>query len=73
MTIELTPEEKIGIINSHIKNIAYNKYNSEIALIEENSKNNLDSVVIAKINEDISEANSQIAALTAELVKINPS
>jgi SMC interacting uncharacterized protein involved in chromosome segregation len=73
MTIELTPEEKIGIINSHMKNVAYNKYNCEIALIEENSKSNKDLAAITKLNADISEAESQIAALNEEAAKLTPS
>ena len=73
MTIELTPEEKIGIINSHMKNVAYNKYNAEIALVEENSKTIKDTVVIAKLNADITEAEAQIDALNAEIAKIAPS
>jgi CII-binding regulator of phage lambda lysogenization HflD len=72
MTIELTPEEKIGIINSHIKNIAYNKYNNEIALLEENSKTSKDTVVIAKLGANISEAETQIAALNAEAATLKP-
>jgi len=73
MTIELTPEEKIGIINSHIKNISYNKYNNEIALLEENTKTNKDTVIIAKLNADISEAESQISALNQEAAKFTSS
>jgi len=73
MTIELTPEEKIGIINSHIKNISYNKYNNEIALLEENTKTNKDTVIIAKLNADISEAESQISALNEEAAKFTSS
>ena len=36
MTLELTNEEKVTIINSHLKNLAYNKFNIEISVIEEN-------------------------------------
>ena len=71
MTIELTPEEKIGIINSHIKNVTYSKYNCEIALIEENAKLTPNEAVIAKLNTDISEASAQIVALEAEKDSLN--
>lgn len=72
MTVELTAEEKIGIINSHLKNAAYNKYNLEISLIQENAKTNQDALAISKINDDIEEAEIQINALNNELAKLQP-
>jgi hypothetical protein len=70
MTMELTNEEKINIINSHIKNIAYNKYNSELELIEENAKPNPDEKTVITITEQISQFNVQVEALNAELAKL---
>lgn len=72
MTVELTAEEKIGIINSHLKNAAYNKYNLELSLIQENAKTIKNESVISKINEDINEAEIQINALNDELAKVQP-
>lgn len=68
--MELTNEEKINIINSHIKNIAYNKYNSELELIEENAKPNPDEKTVITITEQISQFNVQVEALNAELAKL---
>jgi len=73
MTVELTTEEKLGVINSHMKNVAFNKYNAELALIQENSKAEKDTLVIAKLNADISEAEAQMEALDEEAAKIAPS
>jgi len=68
--MELTNDEKINIINSHIKNIAYNKYNLEITLIEENAKINPDEKTMATINEQISQFNIQFEALNLEASKL---
>jgi hypothetical protein len=69
MTVELTPEEKVGIINSHLKNAAFNKYNLEVSLIQENAKTIQDDFAISKINTDLSETEMQITALNEELQK----
>lgn len=72
MTIELTADEKIGIINSHLKNVGYNKYNLELSLIKETAKAVQDTLAIAKINEELSETELQIQALNEELQKHLP-
>lgn len=67
MTIELTTQEKIDIINSHIKNIAINKYNIQLNLVEEDAKVTPDAGSIASYNSQISQMTNQIAALQSEL------
>ena len=37
MTTLLSNEEKAGIINQHLKNLQYNKFNLEISVVEENA------------------------------------
>jgi flagellar biosynthesis/type III secretory pathway protein FliH len=69
MTISLTNEEKAQIINSHIKSLAFNKYNLEVDLIAENAKASPNSVVITTTNTAIDEIEDQIAALQSELAK----
>ena len=71
MAVELTKEEKLGIINSHQRTAVYNKYNYEISLVQENSRSNPDEATIAKLNNDIAEAVRQIDALQAEIDKLN--
>jgi SMC interacting uncharacterized protein involved in chromosome segregation len=71
MAIELTKEEKLGIINSHQRTAVYNKYNYEMSLLQESSKSNPDESTIAKLNSDIVEATRQIDALQAEIDKLN--
>lgn len=67
MTIELTNEEKATIINSHMKNLAYNNYNLNVSLVEENAKSELNQVRIDSLNADIVDTNAQLAALQKQL------
>ena len=64
---DLTAEEKIAVINSHIKNINYNKFNAELVIIEENATASPDAAKISYANANIAEANAQIAALEAQI------
>lgn len=61
----LTNEEKIGIIDQHIKNVEYNKFNLEISLVEENSVGS-DTTVISSLNAQIDALETKLAALQAE-------
>jgi type I restriction-modification system DNA methylase subunit len=70
MSVELTNEEKIQIINSHIKNLKTNKYNLQISIVQENSVETPVTEKIAKLNSEISDANSRITALEAEIASI---
>jgi hypothetical protein len=64
---DLTAAEKIAVINSHIKNINYNKFNAELVIIEENASSSPDATKISDANAGIAEANSQIVALEAQI------
>lgn len=66
----LTNEEKISIIQSHIKNIEYNKFNAELNLIEENATTSPNANIVSASNETIEKANLQIAALEAEIAAL---
>ena len=67
MAIELTNEEKTSIVNSHLKNLVYNKYNLTISVIEENAKTSPNADTLSSLNSQISEIDDQMAALQAEL------
>jgi hypothetical protein len=69
MTIQLTNEDKVQVINSRLKSLAYSKYNIEIDLIVENVKAVPLSASILALNNSMSEVELQISALTAELAK----
>ena len=63
----LTNEEKATIVNSHIKNLEYNKYNLEISVIEENSKTEPSNETLQSLNAQILEIDGQLNALQSEL------
>lgn len=64
---DLTAEDKIAVINSHIKNINYNKFNAELVIIEENASTEPSATKISDANATISESNAQITALEAQI------
>lgn len=66
----LTNEEKINIINSHMKNLGYNKFNLEVSVIEENAKTSPVAETLSSLNSQISEINAQITALETELASL---
>lgn len=72
MTAELSVDEKIGILNSHKKNIAFNKYNLVVSLMEENAKDNPNQSLIADHNAQMAQMDKQIEALQAELETLIP-
>lgn len=66
-TVELTTEEKIAVINSHIKNVQYTKYNAQVSLVAENALETPDAEKVTSANEVIAKADLQLAALQAEI------
>ena len=69
MTYILTNEEKAGIIEQHLKNLEYSKYNLEVSLIEESASPTSASAATS-LEEQISEINLKISALKAELLPL---
>lgn len=65
MTI-LSKEDKISIINQHIRNAEYNKYNVQVSLIAENSVQFPNTDVIASLNAQLSEYDLKLEALQNE-------
>ena len=71
MVYTLTNEEKIDIINQHLKNLHYSKFNIEISLIEENAKSVKDTEQIASLNEQAVDIDSRIAALEDKIEELS--
>ena len=69
--VELTTEEKIAVIESHMKNVQYNKFNAQITLVEEQALTNPNASNIEAANDKIAQADLQIAALQAEIDALN--
>ena len=63
----LTNAEKISVIESHIKNVQYAKYNAEVTLIEENALETPNADAVQRANTSIASANAQITALEAQI------
>lgn len=70
MTVQLTKEEKITIIMTHLKTIAFSQYNLELTLIEENAKEIPDQDIITRTTNNLDVVFDQIAALNAELARV---
>lgn len=66
MTTELTNEEKIQIIDQHIRNLMLNKYNLELSKIENLAVKTAEEVAGMVFDERISEINTQVLALTEQ-------
>ena len=65
--VELTAEEKIGVIQSHMKNVQYSKYNAQVTIIQEEALEEPNTENIAAAQEVVRKSDLQIAALQAEI------
>jgi len=70
MTHILSKEERTQIVNSHKKNLAMNRYNLEISILEENAKVTPDATQTTSLNAQVAAVDLQIAALDEELASI---
>lgn len=67
----LTNDDKIAIINQHKRNIEYAKYGYQVSLIAENAISNPNEETIDSLNQQISDVDSKIAALDAEIASLS--
>jgi len=66
MTIELTNEEKLSIVNQHIKSVDYNIYGLQLDLLEAQALPELDSVQITSLTNRIAAQNARKSVLVEE-------
>lgn len=66
MTTLLTNQEKLNIVNQHIKATDYNLYGHQLDLIQANALSLPDAGQISAINTRIADANAVRTALIAE-------
>lgn len=66
MTIELTNEEKLSIVNQHLKSVDYTIYGLQLDLIEAQTTETPDATQISSINGRITAANARREALVEE-------
>lgn len=67
MTIEISNEEKISIVISHQKSLAYSKYGIELNVRQENAKNTPNVSFLENLNLQIEDIIRQEVLLAAEL------
>jgi len=67
----LSNAEKIAVINQHIKNIEYSKYNLEISIIEENAATAPSQETIDSLNDQIADLENKKAALNSEIATLS--
>ena len=72
MTTMLTNEEKLNIVNQHIKSVEYSLYGYELDLVQANAVSVPDAGQVSAINTRIAEANSVKAALVTEKNSLTP-
>jgi chromosome segregation ATPase len=70
MTVLLSNEEKTGIINQHLRNLHYSKFNIEISLVQENARVQKETETIASLNAELADVDTRITALEEELDKL---
>lgn len=66
----ITNEEKLGIINQHMRNVQVNKYNLELTLLEENALTSPNAETVSGLTAQIAEANRKMAVLETELESV---
>jgi hypothetical protein len=66
MTTILTNEEKLNVVNQHIKSVDYNLYGLELDLIQANALSSPDAGQISAINARILDSNAVRSALVTE-------
>jgi hypothetical protein len=72
MAIELTSEEKIGIIEQHLKNVLYSEYNAQLSLIEANALSEPIQTNIDAINLQLKDIAAQKDILQKEINSLTP-
>jgi len=71
MVYTLSNEEKISIIEQHLKNLEYNRYNLEISMIEITSATAPKEESVENLQAEIDSIASQQSALAAELASLS--
>jgi hypothetical protein len=72
MTIDLTNEEKLNIVDQHIKSVDYSIYGLQLDLLELNATPNPDASQVSNLNARITAANARKAALVTEKNSLTP-
>lgn len=63
----LSNEEKVQIVNQHIRNAYLNEYNAQVSLMIENSKENPNQIDLDQLNKQIAAEQNKIKILQKEI------
>lgn len=64
---DLSNEEKSSVLVTHLRNLSYSKYNTEVSIVEEESLARPSQETITQLNAQLTAIQTKIAALVAEL------
>lgn len=67
----ITKDEKISIIAQRVRSIEFNKYNLQLALLEENALVLPKADTVSDLTEQIAQADKKLEALDEELDTVN--
>lgn len=62
----LDSSDKIAIIDQHLRNLEYSRYNIQVSLIEENAVSVPNTEAVEAFNERLEQIDLKISALNAE-------
>jgi hypothetical protein len=68
--MELTNQEKIDIVNQHIKSCLINMYNLDVALIGEEANSPINQETVDNLNLQLDILRSKKAALDSEIASL---
>jgi hypothetical protein len=71
MTVDLSPEDKLPIVEQHLKQLLFSQYNITLSLMEVNASTNPDATMITNLNTQMTQVNGQIASLQTEYNSVN--
>lgn len=70
MTTNLSKEDRLNIIEQHIRNVELGKYNLELSIVEENSVATPSSTSLDSLNAQINDLSAKLTALKAEFTTV---
>lgn len=66
----LNNQDKISIVQQHIRNLEINQFNIELSLSEENSVESPSEAIVISLNGQLANVNAKINALNTELTTL---
>jgi hypothetical protein len=70
MTYELTNEDKLSIIDQHIRSVEYSLFGADLDLVEANAVSTPDASVVSGIENRIEDLTAKKTALATERAKL---